>query len=323
MSKSKISQKLTLVSERITRKAPIVILLFVISYLAVSTLIIPNLTAFNSLHLLSTIRSNEREIDVSMQDSMNILLVVTGQEGIENNYLINVQSSVNIIQLPLVVDYAKYQESLESSNLGNLQVDIESQLNIYIDRIIIFQRSDISSLQSLTNSNDIESLLVSTHNNSLFFNFNQIASKLSKSMISNFSNNEFVSLIAKLRDAAKFDEIDLSTAVIGDNLTARLARYLIAPSITKEQARIEVSNASQMVGKAGNAALKLENMGYFISKVGNFDIVTDKDLILVKDRDKYAKTLSSLEKIFPEAEIKYQGIESLSIADILVILGKK
>lgn len=207
MSKSKISQKLTLVSERITRKAPIVILLFVISYLAVSTLIIPNLTAFNSLHLLSTIRSNEREIDVSMQDSMNILLVVTGQEGIENNYLINVQSSVNIIQLPLVVDYAKYQESLESSNLKNLQVDIESKLNIYIDRIIIFQRSDISSLQSLTNSNDIESLLISTHNNSLFFNFNQIASKLSKSMISNFSNNEFVSLIAKLRDAAKFDEI--------------------------------------------------------------------------------------------------------------------
>ncbi|MEI6462985.1 MAG: LCP family protein [bacterium] len=90
--------------------------------------------------------------------------------------------------------------------------------------------------------------------------------------------------------------------------------------IQREQARVEVQNASGTSGLATKVARFVSNSGAEVSRVGNFGIEVPKTTVYVKDQNKFAETVNFLENLLTNAEFRFESPEKLSTADILIIV---
>jgi hypothetical protein len=94
--------------------------------------------------------------------------------------------------------------------------------------------------------------------------------------------------------------------------------------VFKEQARIEVLNASGIRGLATNRSRWVKNIGGRVIQVGNSFEPSDITKIYVKEIEKYPITITELTRFLGEdTQIITKEYPNRHVGDIVIILGSK
>ena len=173
-----------------------------------------------------------------------------------------------------------------------------------------------------------------------FFNTPQLLAQLNKSVYTDLTPKEIYILVAKLSlmksgDIKKgytrsnsYTRVNTSSfyATFTPNLDLidqDLNNIFSNLRIFKEQAQIEILNASSVKGLASNRARWIKNIGARVIKVGNSsesEIETTK--IYCPEPDKYKNTVSEIQRIFNyHAELVQKEYPNRHLGDIVVVLG--
>ena len=93
--------------------------------------------------------------------------------------------------------------------------------------------------------------------------------------------------------------------------------------VFKEQARIEVLNASGVRGLANNRARWIKNIGARVIQVGNAFESEEFNVIYCDDPEKYEVTIKELRRFLgKDVKIINEKYHNRHIGDIVLVLGK-
>lgn len=295
------------------------ILLFILFLGFLTIFLIPNIFAFQDIQVqdfrkIGNYDSNIRYInfhdplDTSVV-STNTLVIIQDKVLVDEMYLMNISDiKISIYKFPKdMVFGAKFTYKY----LENLQISE----GLFFDSIIVVEKGimqDIYDELSISNTQyDVKFLEIVKNLRSItsIFKYSKVASLLRFTMYTNYTNEQIYVLFNKLSN----QEIIIVKNI--SNITKD-------PNVFRDQARVEVTNASSIPGYATQFSKILGNTGMNIAKVRNFDFETGKNIIMTSSEDKYKATIMKLKRIFPDAEVRYDEVSKLSTADVLVLLGK-
>lgn len=98
---------------------------------------------------------------------------------------------------------------------------------------------------------------------------------------------------------------------------------MIDKELEKERARVEVYNASDLSGYAGQYARRIRNSGIEVVRYDNAPSVEEKTKFYIPNLQEYENTFEVIKEIFPGTYEVIEGRPSfMTTGDIVVILGK-
>jgi len=277
-----------------------------------------------------------RELNNSLEDLLAVkidrYLISTNNKFYEFSkfltpVILELSSEINDTDVKVNNSYAKWQKGTNviypNEFLAFLAVDeggIENQLN----RQVELYKSIIIELDSLKT----------------IFNLPKLAESFSENFYTNFSKNELQNLfftIWGLRSDqikigySRLQSLNITSSSniyplyepIRASLDKDLSSVLYNFKIAKEQARVELYNASGKSGVANTKARWLTNSGTRVVRVGNYSKNIDSTIVYVKEPEKYQNTLNEIKRVFGgNVLISQSEFEDKHIGDIIVLIGK-
>ncbi len=174
-----------------------------------------------------------------------------------------------------------------------------------------------------------------------FLNFPQILKQMQDNVYTDIGKYEFLQLGLKvlnikkdnikkgyLREFAYSPIIDVGfyESVSPDitQIDKDLSNIFFDLKVFKEQARIEVLNASGVRGLANNRARWIKNIGARVIQVGNGFESEENNIIYCQNPEKYEVTIKELKRILgSEVKIVNTKYPNRHIGDIVIVLGNK
>lgn len=149
---------------------------------------------------------------------------------------------------------------------------------------------------------------------SYFFFKQSFLSSWYKNTLTNFQNDTFSKFLSDLRSTKqaipKFvNKSDLKNGILADS------------ALIREQLRIEVSNATNTKGLATEYGTIFENMGMTISKISNFELLTNESVIFASPENTDSVTLATIKSYLKNARVVYERPSKYSTADILIVVS--
>lgn len=128
-------------------------------------------------------------------------------------------------------------------------------------------------------------------------------------------------LIEKVDPAGRFIfEINLDEI---DSIIAKNPDIFKYDQIKKEQARVEVYNASSHSGMAKYYSRAVKNLGLNLIRSGNAPETYERTTIFVSDQNRFAESLKIVENLFIiDVEITTERPKFMNTGDIVVIIGE-
>lgn len=224
--------------------------------------------------------------------------------------------------------YLKIKKIIESA----YQINITNYINISSEF-----KNDISDLYKIDKSLNIHSWIqeLLNKNNLLvnIFNAERIKNNLEKNTYSSNMSSDLFSLIDKLKSIMKISYVEMdrdqmlqgtlngSKIVLFNKQYASkvLTQALKEESITEEQARIEIDNATPISNFGDSFSDKFKTYGLNVSRLNSMNQTYDKSIIYVQS-DK-PKALAKLKEIMGNIDISYSSSPIPSISDIVVVIG--
>jgi anionic cell wall polymer biosynthesis LytR-Cps2A-Psr (LCP) family protein len=175
----------------------------------------------------------------------------------------------------------------------------------------------------------------------VIFSLNDIWLAMVKNLETNLSKNELLKLVYDMsgtRDdmvkrgftrSASYEALP-STGVYGgsnvimERLDKDLSSIFFDVNVFKEQAQIEIYNASGVRGFASSRNRWITNMGGNVVRVANAEENIDPVVIYCLEPEKYQITIDAINKIFADkAILKKEKYYSRQIGNIVIVIGRK
>jgi anionic cell wall polymer biosynthesis LytR-Cps2A-Psr (LCP) family protein len=107
-----------------------------------------------------------------------------------------------------------------------------------------------------------------------------------------------------------------------ERLDEDIQNVFIDKTITKEQARVEVFNSTDIRGLGSFRSRWLQNIGVDVIRVGDVGEVYDKTTVYTKSISEYAYTIDTIKKSFDEEIEIIEGLPGfICTGDVIIILG--
>lgn len=233
-------------------------------------------------------------------------------------YPLNLESKITVdnSEFPLADVYDK--------DSGNYFANLLTGLNINVENAILVNDDVVTTLGESYGMKDkfgdeyMKKIFSSIQLEWIpFFKQNSFA-KFYRDSITNFSTDGFKEFAQNLRDF----KIDKYKQLTDNNFNSDDTKYFSDKSLTSEQLRVEISNATTQNGLGNSYAKKFRNIGINVSKVSTFELKSTKNVIYVSENLANSITIKSILQFIGDCEIIYKKPVEFSSADILVVVTK-
>ncbi len=283
------------------------------------------LSSQNSLSRINLTNPFSTQIPLPTNDSYRLALV---QISNSDDYKVTTKLAVVNIspqdKTIRILDFPVSEEENQDSRLSRLRYiyeestnddfrnDLTFKLQIPIDRIILLDEKNTFKFDK---TQDFFKNYI-TNNANVTRIFNNSTSTNIETLQTDMSESELYNLQEILQNYPKFTQKTLSNF----DTNTQILNFMSDSEVLAEQAKVEIGNSSDITGLGQKYASVLASSGILISKVSNFDKVSEKNIIYVLDKAKYKKTLQIIQNILQDSEVREVDPSKFSTADILVIL---
>ncbi|MBW7953210.1 LCP family protein [Candidatus Dojkabacteria bacterium] len=171
-------------------------------------------------------------------------------------------------------------------------------------------------------------------------NIPQILQAIEDNVYTNISKNEFFTLARHLwairRDQVKLAYTQSASLLpleskglysryspLTESIDRDMSSIMFNFNLAKEQARIEVFNASGIRGMANSRARWITNSGGRVVQIGNARNITEQTTVYVANPEKYPVTIFEIERIFGKNLVYATSpYEEKHIGDIIIVIGE-
>lgn len=266
--------------------------------------IISSLSSLIGLRIDRYIVISESEI-IANAYNWGLTLKVAYSEGIENydyNKILNTDEVLNLI--------VNTKSSFTNDNLSKIYLDLfnsnfEKFKNILFLYRLIWEGKNIADLLETNFSRDeVFNLILTLNNSDLIINSTYLGKNEGK---------ESESLLGVLEP--NYKEID-----------NKVSQTFFSLDSVKEQARIEIFNATLQTGLAARAKRLLKNKGLTIVKEGNYFEQLEETIIFFPGTNTadFPNTLVDIgEELFQNYKLEQETYSNNYSGDIIVVLGKQ
>ena len=119
------------------------------------------------------------------------------------------------------------------------------------------------------------------------------------------------------------NELDERWYTVFNTLDKDIQKIFINEKVKREQAKVDIFNATNTSGLARNRSRRLENQGLRIVLVGNTNQKYEKTTVYLNSQNDYSNTLEEIYNTLDsnEIEILNEKYEGRSVGDIVIVLG--
>jgi len=183
----------------------------------------------------------------------------------------------------------------------------------------------------------LESLLQRSVNYAVFFKIPRIVDTFSRTVRTDLSRPELLRLALTMNRAndvksgftkeSAFEKVKLDEGIrlvpILEEIDQDIQKVFVDPRISKEQARVEVFNSTNIIGLGAFRARWLRNIGVDVIRVGDTAQSFEESVIYSKDPEAFKYTINGIKKSFDEEPevVKGEPSDIISTGDVILIIG--
>lgn len=205
-----------------------------------------------------------------------------------------------------------------------------------IDLVNIFRTDEPDSSSRLNRQNKaLEGIFRRVSSVKIFFRFNDIIIAIEENLQTDLTVAELRRVVFALLTVDEFregytTEESLVVSEEGfyytntDKIDRTLREVFGIRSVEREQARVEVFNATAVNGRGARVSRKLKNLGYDVIRVGNTSIKEQENIIYVSEEEEFKNSINMAKKIFKgDLRVENELPKFVSTGDIVIIIGKE
>lgn len=270
------------------------------------------------------------------------------KEGVESLTAINIdryiladregaQNIMNSIGGAYVFNPSKFEDKeLAFDSSGKVFGLDKGNFSLNGEDLMSFARSDsIDNDTKLTRQNNcLSGIGARISSPRITLSLDKIISSIEDNIVTDMSNNEirrlgftFVKLrkvnTGFLKESSLYREENGLDYPVWSKIDKDIREVFSVQNIEKEQARVEIFNATMENGFATRKARELENLGFDIIRVGNTSLPEPENIIYTLDPKKYTHSITLIKNIVGGSTKVVKEMPSfVSTGDIVIILGK-